>query len=151
MNIYRMHEAEVVLPSGWQDQSINIFVSGSDPFDLQSVAGECSVVVTRAPRPAEQNLYGFVSAQVKELTRALPQFRLIQQLSLQLGDTPAEQAEYVWSGENGPMRQMQTCVFAAQTVLTLTATTREALWPRYEFQIQSLLYSLQVSRQGKAF
>lgn len=140
-----MQEADLVLPVGWQDQSITIFTSGGDEFDPNTPPGECSFVITRAPRPPEQGLYAYVSDQLAQLTTTLPQFRLLQRLSLNLGASAAEQAEFVWTGEHGPMRQQQTCAMWGEVALTLTATTREAAWMKYEFAIQSLVYSVQLT------
>src|SRR5579871_5047587 len=138
MNIYRIQEADFVLPEGWQDQTINIFSSAGE------APGGCSFVITRSPTPDDMGLVAYMDQQIAQLADRLPKFRLINRSNLTIDTVPAEQAEFVWSGEHGPMRQLQTCLFLRGIVLTLTGTAPEATYLTYESSMLRTLYSIKL-------
>lgn len=137
MNVYQMNEGRFVLPDGWNDQSVHLFLSGN---------GEFSLVVSRQPVPPGQDLDAFATGQLNELRENLSRFHLLRRMETTLDSLPAVEAEFTWVREGQSMHQHQTFVFHDQTALTLTGTTLVTNYPRYEATLQHLLASFQLGR-----
>lgn len=111
-----MNELTLDLPDGWQDKSVHILSSpGESP--------EVTLVVNRDQPNAGEDLEGYVTRQIKQMTTELPGFRLLGLEEATIGGQPATHARIAWRPKQGEMFQSQMFMLRpGGNVLILTAS-----------------------------
>lgn len=146
MNIYQTNEARFFVPEELQDRSLTAFVAPSPGTDDPSQPGEFSFVITRQETTEYTPPVAHVNALIEELPGSLPGFHLLERISTFVDRRPAEQIEFTWMSASQTMHQHQTCVLVGETMLTLTGTALEAVFPRYRDMLERLVFSFQFTR-----
>lgn len=133
---YRLHEGEILVPLGAQDQSMNIFgLTDGQPASAlgQGQSPEFSFVISRQPLPEGMDAHTYTDQQLKGLPQALHGFTLVERSAAPVSGRVASLLEFTWQSEHGLMHQRQAIIACGPldgqpaTALTLTGTTREAL------------------------
>lgn len=117
-----MQEADVLLPKGWSDRSINTFVMPSG-----SNGGAISIVVTRDYDSLAAELIAFVDQQLVLAAQKLPGYQYLSRAAASLDGERAVQADYSWRSPDGKtIRQRQIVAKLATSFLIVTLTALEA-------------------------
>lgn len=135
---YRLHEAELDLPTSWTDQSMQLF-----RIPLES-GGDASFIVTRDYEAVGVDASGYAEAQQVTLKEKFSEFRLLSAQTLELGGVQAAQLDYEWSSNGVVLRQRQAYVPTPEAMLTLTLTARTATFDRLDIAWESVARSLRL-------
>jgi hypothetical protein len=94
-NPYRIHEADLNIPEGWEDRSLTIFrLPGTDG------AKDASLVITRDPARGKLDFSAYIVSQVDECKEKLPGFVLYKNESFKFQDHVGAWLEYSWKNGN---------------------------------------------------
>lgn len=160
MNLYRINEAEFVLPYQSQDQSVNIFAIANLEAVMapkSQVPPEFSFVVSRENVGIDEFAQGFASKGLQVLSQKLPGYRLILRGETIVDGVGVVTAEYNWKSDRQVMRQRQAYIIcplpsnsatgkSSRTGLIITATTLESIQEKYAFIFEQILYSFSFRR-----
>jgi len=128
---YRLNEADIVVPEGWKDHSVNTFLLPAGPQ-----GGALSFVVTRDHGSPSADVFSYADQQLVLAAKKLPAYNCISRQTITLSGHPAVQADYTWrtpEGANVYQRQAVVKVNATFLVFTFTALQHdlgriEQLW-----------------------
>jgi hypothetical protein len=128
---YRLHEADIVVPEGWKDHSVNTFLLPAGPQ-----GGALSFVVTRDHDSPTLDVTRYADQQLILAAKKLPGYQSISRQMITLSGNPAVQADYTWRTPEGAsvyQRQAVVKVHAAFLVFTFTSLQHdlekiEELW-----------------------
>jgi hypothetical protein len=140
MGTYQINEGAFELPDGWPDQTVNIFSTSRE------APAEFSLVISRDEEQEGEGLRDYVARQHKALYEQLPRLRMLRRGDVVLDGRPALDVEFTWESDAGLMRQRQVYVAHDGTILTLTATAREALYAKYEAALDDIAASFKFRR-----
>jgi hypothetical protein len=140
MRTYRIDEASFSIPDEWKDKSVNVFSPTGE------LPGDFSFVITRDELGGDQILASYVEGQLEELSKTLPEFRLIRKYQTTVNKAPAFNTEFTWKAEEKTMAQQQTYVMSERVVLVLTATTIEKFSREHRRIIDNIISSFSISR-----
>jgi hypothetical protein len=146
--LYRLNEADILVPDGWKDHSVNTFLLPTGPQ-----GGALSLVVTRDHDSPNLDLTSYTDQQLILAARKLPSYKYISRQTITLNGQPAVQADYTWRTPEGAsvyQRQAVVKVNHAFLVFTLTSLQRdlqriEGLWQQ---TIQGVRLRTEVPVQG---
>lgn len=126
---YQINEAELLIPSDWQDNSLNVF-----RIPANSQAGEASLVFSRDASQGQAGFAAFVMKQLQQCEAQLAGFKLLRH------NVYAEPVSYAWVDYQWQVAQrviMLRQIFlegkAGNLIVTLTTTPQdvaghEAVW-----------------------
>lgn len=128
---YRLNEADIVVPEGWKDHSVNTFLL---PAGAQG--GALSLVVTRDHDSPTLDVTRYADQQLILAAKKLPAYQSISRQMITVSGHAAVQADYTWrtpEGANVYQRQAVVKVNAAFLVFTFTSLQHdldkiEQLW-----------------------
>lgn len=130
-------EASFELPPEWKDGTLNIFTVG------EGVPLELSVVISRVPIQADQDLVEYADSQLLTYPSKLTSFRLIGKRQRQLAGKLSLEAEFTWKTDIGPMHQRQVYIPASETkLLVITATAPVKIADVHQEQLESMLETI---------
>lgn len=115
---YRLNEADIDIPAGWQDQSINIF-----KLPGAAGAGDASFVVSRDPSQDDLPFADYIERQLKQAEQQLPGFKLLLRGDFVLHGHAASRLDYSWQREGRDLLLRQVFVERKPAVLITTLTT----------------------------
>ncbi len=139
---YRTQEMDFMLPAGFIDQTVNMFVTTT------TGASEYTVVINRAALDEGQELEGYVDAQVAMLRKSVARYDLRLRETIEVGRQPAISLESSWVQNNVPIEQRQVLVEHARIVLMLTLTARDTIKPQWWRAFDDLLDSIRFHDQA---
>ena len=120
---YRLNEADIVVPDGWKDMSINTFV-----LPAGSQGNALSLTVTRDHDSPNLDLTSYTDQQLILAAKKLPHYKYISRQGAYVGGQVAVQADYAWrtpEGKNIHQRQAVFKVGPTFLVFTLTAMAQD--------------------------
>ncbi len=126
MSIYHINEGTFDLPDNWTDRSMNIFTPD------ESENPEWNIVISRDKLNEGENLEDYLSAQLEEMPKALPRFRLILEEEIEINEFAGRKVISSWIGEGGTIRQKQYVFVRNGKSLVFTFTVLERLHQKYE-------------------
>ena len=128
MKAFRMNEADLLIPSGWKDNSVYAFVATDE-----NGAGSASLVMVRDLEPQQHELISYADQQLVLAAQKLPGYQLIGRTPLTIGGQPAIQSDFSWhTPDQGSLRQRQACVKWHNMFLVFTLTAKEPAFAHYE-------------------
>lgn len=154
MYLYRMHEADLILPEQPDDQTVHIFAYAPKEKTKDPLP-EFSLVVNREAVEDSSSISGYVQQQLSILSENLPEFQLKSREEAFIDNAEAVLIEYTWKGDHGLMYQRQAYVLCpsatalrpyTRTALTITGTTRESMNLRHAYTFQQVIQSLHFNR-----
>src|SRR5262245_59193430 len=120
MTVYRLHEADVLIPDGWEDGTINAF---STP--ARNGAGAANLVVTRDAKTRSPDVRAYADQQLVEAAKKLKGYRLIGRRETQIAGRPAVEVDYAWmTPERIEVQQRQAYLEIDGGFLAFTLTAR---------------------------
>lgn len=155
---FRTQEAEFLLPSTPQDQTINMlgfFSPELASLPTEEKPPEFSLVINRDLVDSTETVEAFVDRQMQAMETSLPGFSLLSRFTLRIDGADGVQLLYTWQSENGLLFQRQACLQCPPEVslvphtrlmLTITGTSAELYQARYETPFNQFLYSLKFRR-----
>ena len=123
LNPYSIQEADLMIPSHWQDQSLNVFKI--PPGDDHQGA---SLVISRDSQKGTQSLDAYVDTQLKQCEAQLKGFELRKRERFTHQDRAAGWLEYTWMMENRRellLRQVFYDLGEQALICTLTTTRHD--------------------------
>lgn len=142
--LHHINHAAFALPAQLKDQTMHRFTLHADG------AGECSVVMSRAPNPGEDTLADLAHDLTSGLSKALPDFTLLTSTNLSLDGTPALALAYRWRKAFNLIRQSQVITLLpaaeaeASSVLLIVATCPEGYADQWNATFDALLGSVKL-------
>lgn len=134
---YRLDEADILIPASWQDQSINIF-----KLPAGGGAREASFVVSRDPSQGDVAFMDYVTTQLANAAKQLPDFVLKDRWDLRIHEHNAVLVDYTWRRDGRLLMLRQTFIERKPAVLitTLTTTPEDFAWhePAWKAAMQSI-------------
>lgn len=128
MRPYYIHEANLVIPDGWSDQSINAFAIPSDDGRRH-----VSLVVSRDYESPSPDVADYADRQLIEGGRKLAQYRLIARRPATVYGQPAVEIDFTWvAPTRDEIQQRQTFVRHGACFLVFTLSARASEFARYE-------------------
>jgi len=119
--LYRLHEADIVVPEGWKDHSVNTFLLPAGPQ-----GGALSFVVTRDQDSPTLDLTRYADQQLILAAKKLPAYQSISRQMITLSGQPGVQADYTWrTPEGANVYQRQAVVKVNTTFLVFTFSSLE--------------------------
>jgi hypothetical protein len=119
MLTYHLHEADLLLPEGLVDNTVNAFVLPAED------GAPLTVVVTRDPKPARPDAFGYADHLLVEAAKRLPGYDLKERVAVTVGQQQTIEARFAWrTPEGAAVEQRQTFVFHRGAALIFTMTTR---------------------------
>lgn len=140
---YRLHEADIEIPDGWQDHTINA-------YSLVAPQGGNAVnfTITRDSLTQSVNVQSYADLQLVEAAKKLKGYKLLGRRSISLDGEPAIEATYTWiTPEKIQIQQRQAYVMRARTFVIFTLTTRVADSQGYEKTWGAILGSVRLRRE----
>jgi hypothetical protein len=137
---YHTDELLLDIPDEWVDRTMNLFVSAAGdrvPFNI---------VVTRDKFTGEE-LAPFVLERLKEITKKLPQFKILGQRERKVGPLSAMESKLQWPVQGGVMYQHQVYVAYYDEVLTFTGSCIVKLGPQCDAYLEQVLSSIKFRKQ----
>jgi hypothetical protein len=139
---YRLNEADIVVPDGWKDMSINTFVlpAGANGNGL-------SFTVTRDHDSPTLDLTSYTDQQLILAAKKLPHYKYIARKGIYVSGQIAVQADYTWStpeGKNVYQRQAVVKVGAIFLVFTFTSMSQDL--QRVEMLWQQTIEAVQLAQ-----
>jgi hypothetical protein len=117
--LYRLNEADIVVPDGWKDHSIYTFLLPAGPQ-----GGGLSFVVTRDHDSPDADLFHYADQQLVLAAKKLPSYKLVSRQAITLSGHPAVQADYTWrTPEGATVHQRQAVVKIKAIFLVFTFTS----------------------------
>jgi len=127
MRPYRLNEADLQIPDGWQDNTIHSFVLPGDG------GGAASLVITRDMEAGDVDLSAYADQQLVRSAQQLPSYTLLSREQRAIANRPATQSDFTWLTPEGiSVRQRQACLRLSGLVLVITLTGRNASFADYE-------------------
>lgn len=126
MSLYHINEGTFDLPDDWTDRSMNIFTPD------ESENPEWNIVISRDKLKEGETLEDYVSAQLEEMPKALPRFRLVSEEKVEINNFPGKAVISTWIGDAGTVRQKQIIFVSNAKSLVFTFTVLERLHLKYE-------------------
>ena len=116
MRTFHFDEGVFDIPAHWSDRSVNI---------LMSSKGETSdfSLVTSREELGGRDFAAVIAAQMKELSKQMPGFRLLGQRETTVGGLPAIESRISFTTNGGQMYQRHAAVGYYGKALFFTATT----------------------------
>ncbi|WP_079228072.1 DcrB-related protein [Pseudomonas putida] len=145
---YQLQEGGIVLPEGFQDRTVNMFVLGA------SVPAPLSITVSRDNLLPGEALKAYVERQVKMLSSKLRSYSLMGTKAVTLSSTaPIEglQIDAYYMNEGRPFYQRQAAfLLTPERALIFSTTAQADFSPQQNQDWQNLLASFQPSTNGGA-
>lgn len=131
MAVYHLNEADVLIPDGWEDSTINAF-----SIPARNGAGASNLVITRDAKTRSADVRAYADQQLVEAAKKLKAYRLIGRRETQIAGRPAVEVDYVWTTpERIELQQRQAYLEVDGVFLAFTLTARHtgfaavnALW-----------------------
>ncbi|MFK3798502.1 DcrB-related protein [Pseudomonas sp. NPDC088444] len=134
---YRIQEADLDIPQGWYDQTLNIF-----KLPAEGDAQEASFVISRDAIGTHGTFVDYVTNQLASAEQQLPGFKLLQSWDFELHGFPAALADYLWEREGHELMLRQVFVQHGKTVLVTSLTTTLNDLPHHETAWKKTMHSL---------
>ena len=115
---YRIHEADLVVPAGWRDQTMNVFrlPGGNGKKDT-------SLLITRDPDTQTDDVHQYADAQQEAAKRQFNGYKFLGKQHATIDDEPAAIVDYQWrSNATALLRQRQAFVWHGGSMLVITLT-----------------------------
>jgi hypothetical protein len=120
MKPYRLNEADIEVPEGWRDNTINAF-----SLEPRGGGSAANFVVTRDAMTESADVQGYSDLQLVEAAKKLRGYKLLGRRAVAIDDQPAIEVDYSWvTPEKVEIHQRQAYVKRGELVLTFTLTTR---------------------------
>lgn len=147
MATYYTNEFSFDLPDELEDKTHHLFAMGDEgpsPFN---------VVVTRNPIEEQETLQSYADRLVRELHKALPQFRLAARQDLVVAGRAALELRYRWTNQGVTMHQTQVSFFFERAprkrqVVQITATSTDQKPEVWDAEFHRILASLRLRESG---
>lgn len=144
--LYRLNEAEIVVPDGWKDHSVNTFLLPSGPQ-----GGALSLVVTRDHDSPDLDLTSYTDQQLVLAAKKLPSYKYISRRAITLNEQPAIQADYTWrTPEGANVYQRQAVVKVDRTFLIITLTSLQHDLQRIEGLWRQTIHGVRLRQESPA-
>jgi hypothetical protein len=118
MGDYRIQEADLTVPDGWSDQSLNVFkIPGAEG------RRDASFVISRDPTKGGATLDQYMAKQEAQCREALPGFALRQADRFDFGEHRAGWLEFTWRNQGAELLLRQVFIDRGPAVLICTLTT----------------------------
>lgn len=141
---YRLNEADIVVPDGWKDHSVNTFLLPAGPQ-----GGALSFVITRDHDSPDLDLGSYTDQQLILAAKRLPAYKYISRRTISLNGQPAVQADYTWrTPEGASVYQRQAVVKVNRTFLVFTFTSLQHDLQRIEAFWQQTIQAVQLRQEG---
>jgi hypothetical protein len=138
---YRLNEAEIVVPDGWQDHSINTFL-----LPASSEGAALSLTVTREYGFPTLDLTSYTDQQLILAAKKLAFYKYNSRVGIWLAGQPAIQVDYTWrTPEGANVYQRQAVVKVGSTFLIITFTSMYQDFQRVDPYWQQILQSIQLN------
>ncbi len=143
---YRLNEAEIEVPTGWKDLSINTFLLPQGP---QGAA--LSLTVTRDYDSPSLDLTSYTDQQLILAAKKLPHYQYVSRQGVQVSGQVAIQAEYTWRTPEGvEVHQRQAVVKVGPMFLVFTFTSMPNDLQRVDMLWQQTLGAVQITARNLA-
>jgi len=143
---YRLNEADIVVPEGWKDHSVNTFLLPAGPQ-----GSALSFVVTRDHGSPTVDLYDYADQQLILAAKKLPSYKSISRQTIALSGQPAVQADYTWrTPEGANVYQRQAVVKVNATFLVFTFTSLEHDLERIEQLWQPTIQAVRLRQEARS-
>ena len=116
MRTFHFDEGVFDIPAHWSDRSVNILMSS------KGTTADFSLVTSREDLDG-RDFATVVAAQMKELSKQMPGFRLLGQRETTVGGLPAIESRISFNTNGGQMYQRHAAVGYYGKALFFTATT----------------------------
>ena len=137
---YRLNEADILVPEGWKDHSVNTFLLPAGPQ-----GGALSFVVTRDQESPTLDVFGYAEQQLILAAKKLPAYQSISRQMFTLSGQPAVQADYTWrTPEGANVYQRQAVVKVNATFLVFTFTSLQQDLQRIEELWQQTIQAIRL-------
>jgi hypothetical protein len=117
---YRLDDADIEVPDGWQDDTINA-------FSLEAHAGVsvANFVITRDSRTETEDVQRYSDLQLVAAAKTLRGYTLLGRRVVEIDAQPAIEVDYRWiTPDKVEVHQRQAYVKRGSTMLVLTLTAR---------------------------
>jgi hypothetical protein len=138
---YCIQEADLMIPTHWQDHSLNVFkIPPSDG------AQGASLVISRDAQKGEQSLADYIDTQLKQCEQQLSGFKLRKREKFTHQERAAGWVEYTWMMEQRELllRQVYYDLGTQALICTLTTTVRDL--PHHDATWRKVMSSLTLVR-----
>lgn len=135
---YQINEAALDLPTGFEDQSVNIF--------RQSKERGLAFVVIRDGTESGDTIDSYAARQLKSLASSLGHFKLLKREHCQVDHRSAICFEISWVAAEGLLFQRQAMFLHHERAIIITATEPGPVQPENEIIWRRLLASISVRR-----
>jgi hypothetical protein len=136
MRRLEVQEFTADLADGFHDQSVNIFTVA------QEGVNRLSLVVTRDDPEPNDTLEAYAKRTLEGLGKALPEFKVIEQQSIEVNRASALVFDARFNSKQGPLFQRQALLFWEQRALSITASATFAHADTVRDQFSKFLASM---------
>jgi hypothetical protein len=134
-----MHEAELRVPTSWQDQSMQVFRVPDDRG-----GSDASFIVTRDYEGVRKSVATYADEQISTLKQKFPGFKLLGTRESTFDGVAGMIIDYEWTSNGVVLRQRQAYVPTTASMLALTLTGRTINFDSLESAWQTVLSSLRL-------
>jgi hypothetical protein len=128
MQEYRLNEADLVIPDGWQDNTIKAF---SAP--VTNGGGSANFVITRDAKTGSPDVAAYADQHLVESAKKLKGYNLIGRRSQPVDGQPSITVDYTWSTPDRiEVQQRQAYVQHGAMFLIFTMSAKSVDFSRFE-------------------